>query len=460
MNRIDFLKRLFLLLPSTTFAASMLEGCDDTTTPNPSNGSKTILVIGAGMAGLTTARKLKQQGFKVTVLEARNRMGGRIWTDRSLGVPMDMGASWIHGPGGSNPITPLAKEANATTFLTDDEALVIYDENGKRIEDTKLDDYYAKYTQLLKDIAKNGNGTKNVQDTIKELNPSYLTDLLMLWQLSAYAEFDTGGDIRLLSSRDWENDENFSGKDVLFPNGYDAITNLLAKDLDVQLNQIVTKIDYSVSNKVSISTAKTVFEGDAVVVTVPLGVLQKAKIAFQPTLNASKMTAIQQLKMGSTNKVALLFPSTFWDNDAQYIGYTDAIKGKFNYFMNLNKFVPNTNGLMTFGFGNYSVALENQTDAALQAEIMTTLKTIYGNAIPTPSQLLVSRWNSDPYAFGSYSFAAAGSSPADFTNLATPIGKNLFFAGEHTNLEYRGTVHGAFLSGERAAEEVRLALGV
>jgi monoamine oxidase len=457
MNRIEFLKRLFLLLPTSSLAASILEGCDDTTTPNPSNGARTILVIGAGMAGLAAARKLKQQGFKVTVLEARNRTGGRIWTDRSLGVPMDMGASWIHGPGGSNPITSLAKEAKATTFLTDDEALMVYDEKGKRVEDTKLDDYYAQYTQLLKDIASNGNGTKTVRDAIKEINSSYLTDLLMVWQLSAYAEFDTGGDISLLSSRDWENDENFSGKDVLFPNGYDAITDLLAKNLDVQLNQVVTKIDYSVVNKVSIVTDKTVFEGDAVVVAVPLGVLQQAKIAFQPNLDASKMTAIQQLKMGSTNKVALLFPATFWDNDAQYIGYTDAVKGKFNYFMNLNKFAPNTNGLMTFGFGKYSVALEKENDATLQAEIMTTLKTIYGNAIPNPSKLLVSRWNSDPFALGAYSFAAVGSNAVDFTNLAMPVGKNLFFAGEHTNLEYRGTVHGAFLSGERAAEEVRVA---
>jgi monoamine oxidase len=98
--------------------------------------------------------------------------------------------------------------------------------------------------------------------------------------------------------------------------------------------------------------------------------------------------------------------------------------------------------------------MEALTDAQIQTEIMTTLRKIYGNGIPNPTKLIVSRWQKDPFSFGAYSFQPVNSTPEDFTELAQPVNGKLFFAGEHTNVQYRGTVYGAFLSGERVADEV------
>lgn len=99
--------------------------------------NKHVIVIGAGISGLSAATYLKSKGISVTVLEAQNQVGGRLKTNRSLGIPFDEGASWIHGPKG-NPITPIASEAKLTTFLTEDESVKVYNKNGIEYSTKKL----------------------------------------------------------------------------------------------------------------------------------------------------------------------------------------------------------------------------------------------------------------------------------------------------------------------------------
>ena len=94
------------------------------------------------------------------------------------------------------------------------------------------------------------------------------------------------------------------------------------------------------------------------------------------------------------------------------------------------------------------------TDAQVISEIMTPLKAIYGNNIVNPSQFLRTKWGSNPNSFGSYSFATTGTTTEDFNTMSQSVQNKLFFAGEHTELEYRGTVHGAYLSGLREADKI------
>lgn len=416
----------------------------------PIRTDKKILIIGAGIAGLGAAKFFKDLNIDVTVIEAQGKVGGRLKTDRSLGFAFDEGASWIHGPSNGNPITALAKKAGAKTFRTDDSSVRVFDMDGSTYANDFLTSSEAKYERILEDI--DGNKNESFQSAFFNEYPQYQHNRLWTYMLSAYLEFDTGGDISELSSLDFYDDEAFGGDDLIITNGYDKIAEYLAQGIEVKLNTKVLKIDYS-KEKTLVTTNRENFEADFVLLTVPLGILKENIISFTPTLPRTTQAAIHNLKMGSVNKFLCLWDNAFWDTDLQYIGFTPETKGKFNYFLNVKKFA-NINALMTFAFGNFSKQTEDRSDAEIIAEIMKHLKVIYGNNIPEPTHMLRTKWVSNEYSFGSYSFVTNGSRSSDFEVFGIPIKNKLFFAGEHTSRAYRGTVHGAYLSGIRAAQNI------
>ena len=444
---LDTLKTIPLILIAPNLLASY---CKDHDSTNP-NG-KTVLIIGAGISGLAAAKKLKDKGFTVIVLEAQEKIGGRLRTDRSLGIAFDEGASWIHGPNG-NPITKLASQAGANTYLTDDENLAVFDNNGTAYSDTFLDSQYTQFENVLNAVRRAGTQIDSFQTIFNSLYPTQANNRLWKYMLSAYLEFDTGGDISKLSSKYFYDDEAFSGKDVIVTNGYDKVANLLGQGLDIRLNSRVTEINYN-ATKSLVKVNENSIEADYVIVSVPLGVLKNNSISFQPSLPASKLSAIQNIQMGNVNKFLFIWDTPFWDPNIQYIGYTPETKGKFNYLMNMKKFLPTINGLMTFAFGDYATITENMSDAQIISEVMAQLKTIYGNSIPNPTNMLRTKWGQNINTFGAYSFATNGTTSADFETMATEINNKLFFAGEHTERDYRASVHGAYLSGIREADKI------
>jgi monoamine oxidase len=244
----------------------------------------------------------------------------------------------------------------------------------------------------------------------------------------------------------------YSGEDVIITNGYDKVTDFLATGLDVRLNTRVSSINYT-NAKANITANGNNIEADFVIVSVPLGVLKNNSIAFTPALPTNKTNAISNTNIGNVNKFLLVWNTPFWDTNLQYIGYTTETKGKFNYFLNIKKFTP-SNGLMTFAFGDYATVTESMTDSQIIAEIMLNLKNIYGNSIPNPTNFLRTKWGQNINSFGAYSYPTNGSTSADFDTLADEINNKVFFAGEHTERDYRGTVHGAYLSGIREADKI------
>ena len=444
---LDTLKSVPLVLLAPNLFASFSKG-DDITNPN----GKTVLIIGAGISGLAAAKKLKDKGFTVIVLEAQEKIGGRLRTDRSMGIAFDEGASWIHGPNG-NPITKLASQAGANTYLTDDDNLEVFDNNGTAYSDAFLDRQYTKFENALNVVRRAGTKRQSFQTIFNSLYPTQANNRLWKYMLSAYLEFDTGGDFSKLSSKYFYDDEAFPGKDVIVTNGYDKVANLLGQGLDIRLNSRVTEINYN-ATKSLVKVNEISIEADYVIVSVPLGVLKNNSISFQPSLPASKLSAIQNIQMGNVNKFLFIWDTTFWDTNIQYIGYTPETKGKFNYLMNMKKFLPTTNGLMTFAYGDYATVTETMTDAQIKNEVMAQLKTIYGNSIPNPTNMLRTKWGQNINTFGAYSFATNGTTSADFDTMATEINNKLFFAGEHTERDYRASVHGAYLSGIREADKI------
>lgn len=413
--------------------------------------NKKIIIVGAGISGLSAAKYLKEKGFNVIVLEAQEKIGGRMQTDRSLGIAFDKGASWIHGSK-RNPITKLVSISGANTFLTDDDNEKVYNTEGKAYSVKDIYQAESSYNSIVHKLSNSGNINKSFGQLFYSNHPQFENNPLWTYMLSAFLEFDTGGDIYSLSSLDYYNDKAYSGKDLIITNGYDKVTDYLSKEIDIRLNTKVENIDYTKDN-IKIETTNGSFEADQVIVTVPLGVLKKNVIKFTPSLPKATQNAINNLKMGSVNKFLLVWDIPFWNTDLQYIGYTPETKGKFNYFLNVKKYT-NANALMTFAFGDYSKETEEMNDSQITNEIMAHLKSIYGENIPEPSNMLRTKWSSNVYTYGSYSFAPSGTSSNDFRIFEQPINNKVFFAGEHTIFDYRGTVHGAYLSGLREAKKI------
>jgi len=448
MERRKFIKDTLTGLPVLLLAPSILASSCKKNDGN--NKNKTIIVIGAGISGLAAAKQLKAEGFNVIVLEAQDKVGGRLRTDRSLGVAFDEGASWIHGIN-ANPITMLAAQAGMDTFETVDESRVSYDIGGVLRSAATYDNTETELYSIINTMMNSGNANQSFETVFNNLYPSKANDRLWQFFLSTYVTFDTG-DLNQLSSLLYNEGEEFSGVEKIATNGYDTIPNYLANGLNVQLNQRVTKIDYT-DAKIKITHNGNISEADYVIVTVPLGVLKANKIQFTPALPNDKQLAIDKIGMNCVNKFLLTWNTAFWD-DVQYISYTPAIKDKFNYFVNVKKFNPSVNALMTFAYADYARQTETMTDAQIIGEVMSHLKDIYGTSIPNPTNLVRTKWQTNENAFGAYSYTAVSTEMKHFEDLAATINNKLFFAGEHTEVDYFSTAHGAYLSGLREANKI------
>ncbi len=413
------------------------------------------LVIGAGVAGLACARELQARGFRVTVLEARPRLGGRVWTDRSMGTPIDLGASWIHGSRG-NPLTELAEAQGIPTLETGYADLRLHDHDGRAFADADARAVTRTLRGLLARLEWMG--------TMSEADLSFeqgITRALEGEQLSAVEqrqlnwacsllEVITGAELNRLSVWYSDDDSSHGGGDRLFPGGYDQIVKHLAKGLRVELGQVVRGVEIGGSGVV-VETQRDRFIGDGVVVAVPLGVLKAGSITFRPGLSARRQEAIQRLDMGVLDKIALRFERPFWPQTHQFFGYASATMGELPVFMRVPGATP---ALLTFTGGAYARALEKRSDQAILADLTRVLKTMFGAKTPTPTAMKVTRWLADPFAGGSYSHVPVGAHSKDYDALAAPESDRLYFCGEATSRKWRGTVHGALLSGLREAERI------
>ncbi|NJM08619.1 FAD-dependent oxidoreductase [Candidatus Gracilibacteria bacterium] len=417
-----------------------------------------VIVIGAGVAGLAAARKLRQANISAIVLEARTRVGGRVWTDRSWGYALDLGASWIHGVT-NNPLSKLARDWRIATMPTDYEYAVLYDTNGRALSETRQVAIGDQLDALLEAAAARGERRSRdvaLQTTLDELlraeNLSPSERRVFDQALNATIEHEYAADAAQLSLWHYDSARVFGGEDVLFPQGYDQIVRGLARSLDVRLDHVVRAVDFS-KPEIRVSSSRGVYSARSVVMTLPLGVLKRGGLRFTPELPRAKQDAIAQLGMGLLNKVYLRFPRRFWQDEAELIGYIAERKGEWAEWLNIAAYSDEP-VLLGFNAASYARKLETMSDTQVVAAAMSVLRTIYGSRIPLPEDSLITRWAADPYALGSYSFVAVGASGDDYDALADPVDQRLFFAGEATHRDYPSTVHGALLSGERAADEI------
>ena len=417
-----------------------------------SSGSR-VIVVGAGISGLAAARELVNRGHAVTIVEGRDRVGGRIWTDRSLGVPVDCGASWIHGVRG-NPLTELTGQFGIRTVPTDFDAAPLYDIDGTEVPDALLERALEKMERFVRDARRESGPDRGIGLALRESIQERITDermqRIVTWLVRSEISVEYATDSETISREHYDEDEQYPGHHVVFPDGYGSLVRALADQLardgvEFQLNQPVRLIR-TTTQAARVETAQSSFEGDSVIVTLPLGVLKAGTVRFEPELPDWKRQTIQRLGFGTMNKVFLRFPNIFWPQDAHFIGFVAERAGRFPEFLNYSVY----NGqplLMAFSAGR-SAHFEG-TDAQVAAEARAVLGRNFGQ-IPDASAFVVTRWHRDPFALGSYSHWAVGTSSDEFRALGRPIGR-LFFAGEACNPTYFATVHGALQSGRAAA---------
>lgn len=417
-----------------------------------------VVVVGAGMAGLAAAQQLRQQGHEVTVLEARDRLGGRIWTSsRWPDAPLDLGASWIHGTKG-NPLTPLAAAAKAAIVSTSYDSNIVYASNGGPLNPTqqaRLEQVQQRVAKALR-AAQDRDPDQSVQAAVESgLNwPSLSPDERQLadFVLNGSIEHEYAGSTSALSAHWYDDAQAFGGNDALFVRGFGVITQHLAQGISVKLGQVVRSINWG-GAEVSVSTQDAVYPADRVVVTVPLGVLKAGAIQFSPALPPPKQRAIRNLGMGVLNKCYLRFERAFWPADVDWLEYVSPRRGEWTEWVSFTR-AAQLPVLLGFNAADHGRAIEAWSDARIIASAMQTLRQMFGPGIPQPLDYQITRWASDPFALGAYSFNAVGSTPGMRDQLAASLGTKVFFAGEATERRHFSTVHGAYLSGLRVAQEI------
>ncbi|MGF1596023.1 MAG: FAD-dependent oxidoreductase [Acidimicrobiales bacterium] len=408
-----------------------------------------VVVVGAGIAGLSAARDLMASGRSVIVVEASPRIGGRLRTDRSLGIAFDQGASWIHGVDG-NPITELARQAGATTAVLDFGDVAVYDEGGTERSIDEFEQAEAAFESLLEAVVDEGDDGVSFAEVVAEIEPDWFDDRLQAFFTSTYLTFDTG-DLNQLASTLLDEGEEFDGDEAVMSDGYDRVAQLVADGLDVRTGTPVSSIDSS-GDTVLIVAGDRRFAADDVVVTVPLGVMKAGAIEFTPPLPSGHLAAIDGIGFNAVNKFLFAWDETFWD-DVDFIVYTPTRRDMFNWFANVNRLEPGANALMTFAYADEARASETSSDEEIIELAMTHLRDIYGDDVPVPTAMLRSAWATDPFTLGAYSFTSVTTEMEHFDRIAAPVGR-VHFAGEHTHRQYFSTVHGAYLSGRRAAAEI------
>ncbi|MCJ1397018.1 hypothetical protein MMC11_000210 [Xylographa trunciseda] len=299
---------------------------------------------------------------------------------------------------------------------------------------------------------------------------------LLNWHF-ANLEYANAANVGKLSLGGWDQDigNEFEGEHAQVIGGYQQVPRGILEypsQLDLRTRKAVSRIAYDPKQGMNTIAEIVCEDGDVieahhVVLTTPLGVLKDRSITFKPDLPSWKLDSIDRLGFGTLNKVILVYDKPFWDVDQDMIGllrdasvensldqkdYTRN-RGRFYLFWNCIKTSgrPVLIGLMA---GDAAHQAEGLSDNQIVSEVTQQLATMFKQmTIPKPTETIVTRWGKDRFARGTYSYVGVKAQSGDYDSMAKPIG-NLHFAGEATCGTHPATVHGAYISGLRAASEV------
>jgi monoamine oxidase len=402
-----------------------------------------VAIVGAGAAGLAAARRLADAGVEVLVLEARERIGGRIFTDRS-GAPVELGAEFVHG---SNASTwqVLRAEGLATRPWDRQRRVAL---GGRLLDDAEVEALMARVVQLYEQVSHFEGPDISAEEAIVRLAAGDEAAARMVRRWLAGME---GAFVERLSARwlSWERAHTTAGWDNFHVmEGYGRVPEALARGLALRLGAPVTQVEWGASGvRLDLAEGEPVHARRAVL-SVPLSLLQRERIAFAPALPEERQRALRAIDMGHVTKLALWFERPFWEDFS--ILTTDGMVP--TWWPSGSAEHP---ALMGYAGGRYGLALAELGEQAALEQGLAELGALFGPAVRR--HFLRGRmqdWSRDPYALGAYTYTPIGGGWAR-AELARPLGDSLFFAGEATHAEgHLATVHGAIETGWRAADEI------
>ena len=435
----------------------------------------TVVVIGAGASGLAAAHRLAQNGVDVTILEARDRIGGRIWTlhPDTLSVPLELGAEFVHG--GAPEIYEIASDAKLRTI---DIAGRRWVGAVGRLQIT--DDFWERLDHVMGRLDEKRKPDRSFADALARMRNLDAKDRLIATQ---WVEGFQAADTTLISERSLA--EGGSPKDDVRERrigrvieGYDSVVNALAgRVLDkIQLGVVTTGVRWrkghvDVMSRDHGGEPKPAVSAKAAIVTVPLGVLHATPgapgaIEFDPPLRDTQRAA-SMLVMGGVIRVVLQLDRPFWTEERFAVHMGDErfdtlsflqARARLAFPVWWTQYPIRAPLLVAWRGGPGALAMATQPRDAVVSSAIESLAKILGMSRRTIDKHVVAGhmhdWINDPFSRGAYSYAGVGGDTAG-EELAKPVQGTLYFAGEHTDSEGRnGTVHGAIASGWRAADAV------
>ncbi|XP_073027327.1 polyamine oxidase 1-like [Primulina eburnea] len=421
---------------------------------NPNRCS--VIIVGAGISGMTAAKVLAENGVEdVVILEASDRIGGRMKKEEFGGVTVELGAGWIAGVGGkkSNPVWDLARQHNLRTCFSDysQARYNIYDNSGKIFPSGVASDSYKKAVDaaILKLSYEQANQeyndeTASVPKTPLELAIDFILhdfEMAEVEPISTYVDFGER-EFLVADERGYES--------LLYKMAETFLCTSEGRILDnrLKLNKVVRELHNSRNGVVLKTEDGSVYEADHVILSVSIGVLQSQLIKILPPLPKWKTEAIASCDITVYTKVFLKFPSKFWPTGPgkEFFIYAHERRGYYTFWQHMENAYPGCNILVVTLTNGESKRIEAQSDQATMEEAMEVLRNMFGPDIPDATDIIVPRWWNNRFQRGSYSNYPIYVDTQLVDDIKCPVGR-IFFTGEHTSEEFNGYVHGAHLSG-------------
>ncbi|KAF8390403.1 hypothetical protein HHK36_024929 [Tetracentron sinense] len=436
----------------------------------------TVIVVGAGMSGISAAKTLSDAGIKdILILEATNRIGGRIHKTNFAGLSVEMGANWVEGVGGDqmNPIWEMVNKLQLKTFYSDYDNLSsnTYKQVGGAYPESVAKaslDFAEELAEFSSNISTSLSAHRQedisilASQRLKNHVPSTPIEMAIDYYTYDYEFAEPPRVTSLQNTEPLPTFENF-GEDLYFvadSRGYESVVYYVAKqflstdkagvitDPRLKLNKVVTEIRHSPSGVIVKTEDGSVYRAGYVMVSASIGVLQTNLINFQPDLPPWKVLAIYQFDMGVYTKIFLKFPYKFWPsgNGTEFFLYAHEKRGYYTIWQQLETEYPGANVLLVTVTDDESRRIEQQPDSETKAEAMEVLRSMFGKNIPEATDILVPKWWSNRFYKGTFSNWPIGVSRYEYDQIRAPVGR-VYFTGEHTSEHYNGYVHGAYLAG-------------